>query len=206
MRQQGKLSEWDDARGFGFVQPNGGGERCFVHIRAFTARDRRPALGDVITYEVQRDARGRNNAVAVRFALQRGGTRAGTRAGTSRAPAAGRDVLPRTAIALVFLACVLVAMLAGFLPFWLAAVYFGLSGLTYLVYSYDKEAAQRDQQRTPEKILQMLALFGGWPGALIAQAKLRHKNRKASFQGVFWVVVVINLVALVWLLRGFGQV
>jgi uncharacterized membrane protein YsdA (DUF1294 family) len=74
------------------------------------------------------------------------------------------------------------------------------------VYSYDKEAAQRDQQRTPEKILQMLALFGGWPGALIAQAKLRHKNRKASFQGVFWVVVVINLVALVWLLRGFGQV
>lgn len=34
MRLQGKISEWNDARGFGFVQPNGGGERCFVHIRA----------------------------------------------------------------------------------------------------------------------------------------------------------------------------
>jgi cold shock CspA family protein len=41
MRQQGRLSEWNDARGFGFVQPNGGGDRCFVHIRAFAARDRR---------------------------------------------------------------------------------------------------------------------------------------------------------------------
>jgi cold shock CspA family protein len=41
MRQQGRLSEWNDARGFGFVQPHGGGDRCFVHIGAFAGRDRR---------------------------------------------------------------------------------------------------------------------------------------------------------------------
>jgi len=35
----------------------------------------------------------------------------------------------------------------------------------------------------------------------MAQAMLRHKNRKASFQRVFWVAVVINIVALGWLIR-----
>jgi uncharacterized membrane protein YsdA (DUF1294 family)/cold shock CspA family protein len=198
MRQQGKLSEWDDARGFGFVQPNGGGERCFVHIRAFTARDRRPALGDVITYEVKPDARGRLNAVGVRFALQRSGAR-GT---ASKSTGHGPDRLPRTLIALVFLAGVVAAMFGGFLPPWVPAVYLGLSGVTYLAYWQDKAAAQRDRRRTPESTLQMLALFGGWPGALIAQATLRHKNRKVSFQVTFWMVVVVNLAGLVWIASG----
>ncbi len=196
MRQQGKLCEWNDARGFGFVQPNGGGERCFVHVHAFTARDRRPALGDVITYEVQRDAKGRNNAVGVRFALQRDGARAGIRA--TQRNAAGPDRLPRTAIALLFLAGVGMASLFGYCPPWLAAVYAGLSALTYWVYSLDKVSAQRGLDRTPENILQMLALFGGWPGALVAQARLRHKNRKVSFQVMFWIVTAMNLAALWW--------
>lgn len=195
MRQQGKLSEWNDARGFGFVQPNGGGERCFVHIHAFTTRDRRPALGDVITYEVQRDAKGRNNAVGVRFALQRDGVRAGTRANSRNT--AGPDRLPRTAIALLFLAGIGISSLTGYCPTWLAALYAGLSAVTYWVYSLDKVSAQRGLDRTPENILQMLALFGGWPGALIAQARLRHKNRKVSFQIMFWVTVALNL-ATVW--------
>ncbi len=196
MRLQGKLSEWDDARGFGFVQPNGGGERCFVHIRAFAARDRRPALGDVITYEVQRDAQGRRNATQVRFALQRGGTR-----GTPAAERKGRDIFPRKTVALLFLAGV--AGLSAWMhwPMWLPATYMGVSGVTYLFYWHDKSAARNDRQRTPEKTLQLLALFGGWPGALFAQSVLRHKNRKTSFQGVFWVAVAINLIALTWLIR-----
>ena len=196
MRLQGKLSEWDDARGFGFVQPNGGGDRCFVHIRAFAARDRRPALGDVITYAVERDAQGRRNAVQVRFALQRGGAR-----NTPAAERKGHDVFPRKTIALLFLAGL--AGLTAWMhwPMWLPAAYLGASAVTFLFYWFDKSAAQHDQQRTPEKTLQLLALFGGWPGALFAQSVLRHKNRKAAFQQVFWVVVVINLGALAWLLH-----
>lgn len=199
MRQQGKLTEWNDARGFGFVQPNGGGDRCFVHIRAFTARDRRPALGDVITYEVQRDAQGRLNAAGMRFALQRDGTRSAT--GTHARPHNRRDRLPRTSLALLFLSAMVIAAALGRCPHWMAAAYLGLSGVTYLFYWHDKAAAQRDQQRTPENVLQMLALFGGWPGALIAQATLRHKNRKTSFQIVFWLVVALNVAALWWVCR-----
>lgn len=200
MRLQGKLSEWDDARGFGFVQPNGGGERCFVHIRAFAARDRRPALGDVITYAVERDAQGRRNAAQVRFALQRGGARS-----TPSTDRKDRDVLPRKTIALLFLAGISGLTVWMHWSMWLPAAYLGLSGVTFLCYWYDKSAAQNDRQRTPEKILQLLALFDGWPGALLAQSLLRHKNRKASFQQMFWVVVVINLVALAWLLQEFPR-
>lgn len=198
MRQQGRLSEWNDARGFGFVQPNGGGDRCFVHIRAFSARDRRPALGDVITYDVQRDAQGRFNATHVRFALQRDGLRAGTASKSN----GGRDRMPRRAIALLFLAGLVAATALGHCPPWIAALYLGLSPLTFLVYWHDKSAAQRDRQRTPEKVLQLLALSGGWPGALLAQATLRHKNRKVSFQVTFWGAVAVNLTALAWLASG----
>ncbi len=196
MRLQGKLSEWDDARGFGFVQPNGGGERCFVHIRAFAARDRRPALGDVVTYEMQQDAKGRPNATAVRFALQRGGTRMGP--STTKK---GGDWIPRRTIAVAFVVGLTALCVWRNWPMWLPAVYVFMSALTFLRYWNDKAAAQRDARRTPEKTLQMLALLGGWPGALWAQHSARHKNRKASFQREFWVMVVINLGALAWLLH-----
>lgn len=198
MRLQGKISEWNDARGFGFVQPNGGGERCFVHIRAFAARDRRPVLGDVITYDVENDAQGRRNAVAVRFAQGRDGRRPAARAAVR---GAGPDRLPRAAIALVFLAGLVAVALWKHWPMWVPGIYLVLSVVTFAWYWHDKSAAQNDRQRTPESTLQGLALLGGWPGALMAQAVLRHKNRKASFQRVFWVAMVINIAGLGWLIR-----
>ena len=38
MRYQGKLVEWNDAKGFGFVLPNAGGRKIFVHLNAFSSR------------------------------------------------------------------------------------------------------------------------------------------------------------------------
>jgi hypothetical protein len=32
MRFQGKVFNWNDDKGFGFFEPNGGGERAFVHM------------------------------------------------------------------------------------------------------------------------------------------------------------------------------
>ncbi len=50
MRYQGRITEWNDQRGFGFVTPGGGGERVFLHISAFSARSQRPRLDDKVTY------------------------------------------------------------------------------------------------------------------------------------------------------------
>ncbi|MCB1577615.1 MAG: cold shock domain-containing protein, partial [Xanthomonadales bacterium] len=51
MRFVGRIAEWNDEKGYGFVEPNGGGERAFVHVKAFERRNRRPADGDLISYE-----------------------------------------------------------------------------------------------------------------------------------------------------------
>ena len=73
------------------------------------------------------------------------------------------------------------------------------SGVTFLVYAFDKSAARKGARRTPESTLHLLSLIGGWPGAFAAQRILRHKSRKASFRFVFWLTVALNLVILAWL-------
>ncbi|WP_258072010.1 DUF1294 domain-containing protein [Xanthomonas arboricola] len=70
-----------------------------------------------------------------------------------------------------------------------------------VVYRLDKSAAQRGRQRTPEATLHLIALLGGWPGALLAQALFRHKSSKAAFQLRFWITVVANVAALYWACR-----
>ncbi len=85
-------------------------------------------------------------------------------------------------------------MLAIILVWYLAA-----SVATVLAYGVDKSAAESDRWRVKEGTLHMLALVGGWPGALIAQRVFRHKSRKRSFQAGFMVTVALNCVALVLL-------
>ncbi len=84
----------------------------------------------------------------------------------------------------------------------LAGLAYGLmSLLTFTVYAIDKSAARRGARRVPERSLHLLALFCGWPGALLAQQLLRHKTVKPAFRLVFWSTVLGNL-ALAWLALG----
>lgn len=106
---------------------------------------------------------------------------------------------PRAAIGGSALAAVLVGAGFGVLPILLAAGYFGLSAVSYLMYRADKSAAQSSRRRTPETSLHLLDLLGGWPGALIAQQRFRHKTVKQPFQTLFWLTVTLNLVAAAWL-------
>jgi uncharacterized membrane protein YsdA (DUF1294 family) len=78
----------------------------------------------------------------------------------------------------------------------LIAAYLAMSVLAFVFYALDKSAARRGARRTPERTLHGLALLGGWPGAWLAQRVLRHKSAKASFQAVFWLTVVLNLLVL----------
>ena len=50
VRHQGKLVDWHDDRGFGFVQPADGSKQVFLHISALDSA-RRPHVGDTIIYE-----------------------------------------------------------------------------------------------------------------------------------------------------------
>ena len=75
----------------------------------------------------------------------------------------------------------------------IAAVYGLMSLITFAVYCLDKRAARRGERRTPEATLHLLELLGGWPGALVAQQLIRHKNAKAGYQVVFWLIGAVHI-------------
>lgn len=193
MRYQGRLQDWNDDKGFGFVIPNGGGQRAFVHIKAFEQRSQRPADGMLISYALHKDERGRFNAIAVRSAA------AAKTVNAKPKPAPFTARLPHVLLGVCALLCVLGLWIAKLVPDWTLPVVGGMSVVALGFYLYDKGAAARGEQRTPENTLHLIALLGGWPGALIGQGLFRHKTSKASFQAVFWLTVALNLAAI-WLL------
>ena len=88
---------------------------------------------------------------------------------------------------------------------WPLAVYGGVSLFTFGVYHHDKRCAREDRRRVPEATLQMLALCGGWPGALLAQQVLRHKTSKPRFQIVLWSIIALHGVVWGWWWIGRGN-
>ena len=79
-------------------------------------------------------------------------------------------------------------------------MYFVTSIATFYTYKGDKEAAQVSARRTPEGTLIVLGLIGGWPGALLAQHRFRHKTKKVTFQIEYWLSVGFNVAGLAWLI------
>ena len=76
-----------------------------------------------------------------------------------------------------------------------------LSGLTYRCYAKDKRAARLAQRRTPERTLHILALLGGWPGAVLAQTRLRHKTQKQPFKIFCWLTILGHLLLIALLYK-----
>jgi uncharacterized membrane protein YsdA (DUF1294 family)/cold shock CspA family protein len=194
LRHKGRITEWRDSQGFGFVTPSLGGERVFLHISAFARRARRPAQDDLVTYELTFDERRRPRASNVRFSTKV------VADSESRQPSS----IPLVA-ASGFIIVVAAVVFAGRLPFAILALYLGASAVAFAAYALDKSAARNGRRRTPESTLHLFGLVGGWPGALFAQRVFRHKSSKAEFQRVFWVTVAMNCLGLGWLLTERGS-
>ncbi len=88
--------------------------------------------------------------------------------------------------------------LSAFVDFRLLAAYgIVISLATYAVYGADKDSAQdkTSKWRAAETLLHGLELAGGWPGAFLAQRRLRHKCSELSYQIVFWLIVSLHVYA-----------
>ena len=92
MRYQGRISEWNDDRGFGFIAPNGGGPKVFIHIKAFRGGQPRPLGGELVTYEVVADAKRGPRAHNVSYV------------GTRTSPTTTKLSLPRSLVVLALCA------------------------------------------------------------------------------------------------------
>ncbi|MDB5340823.1 MAG: hypothetical protein JWN70_6442 [Planctomycetaceae bacterium] len=68
-----------------------------------------------------------------------------------------------------------------------------MSLLCFIAYGFDKRRAARGGRRVPERTLHIMALLGGWPGAILGQQQFRHKTQKVSFLIVFWLVVLLHI-------------
>ncbi|MEO8095978.1 MAG: DUF1294 domain-containing protein [Pseudolysinimonas sp.] len=185
-RETGVVRVWNGDRGFGFVQRPDGPD-LFLHIKAFPRDTPDPEVGSSITYEVETQADGKFRA--------------------ARALPATREYVPPVrptspilgALAILAFAAIymLVELNWGPVPLWALFAYLGVSAITFGAYAIDKSAAQLRQRRIAETSLILLGMFGGWPGAILAQQLLRHKTVKLSFRAVFWASVLINVFVFV---------
>lgn len=80
---------------------------------------------------------------------------------------------------------------------WLGSV--NLEAFAY--YGIDKRQARAGGRRIPEKVLHVLAMVGGSPGAFLAMYFFRHKTVKGEFRLVFWGIVILQLALAAWLAK-----
>ncbi len=176
--QVGTITQWDDEKGYGWVKS--GVKRIFVHIKDFEKGQRRPRAGEYVRFIPDIDSNGRSCAQRVTF------LRSGGRVGV------GSWLLLFSLLVLPGVAVLFLPM-----PLWVVpGAMTMMSAITYGMYAYDKKQAKADAWRVPERSLHVLELLGGWPGAFLAQRRLRHKCSKASYLVVFWVIVgIFHIVA-----------
>ncbi|QDP02769.1 DUF1294 domain-containing protein [Thalassotalea sp. PS06] len=195
MRSKGKLISWDAGKGFGFIAPTTtvSGKNVFIHKSDFQSanacRKRTPQINDVITYTLSSDNKGRACAIDATFS--------GEKLIKKQPQQTSKFSIY---LALLFLACLFFYSVYAGISLTLVFIYIGLSIFTFLMYGWDKHKAQHGGWRTSESTLHLFALFGGWPGAAIAQQLIRHKSKKKEFRLVFWMTVILNIFAVCWLL------
>lgn len=196
MKFKGTLSQWNDDRGFGFIKPADGGQDIFAHIKSFEGQTARPQIGQNVTFEVETGADGKKRARRVlpaHFSDKKLAKKPNLIDGSS------------FLAILVFAIAIGVVAVLWRVPRWVPILYGVASLICFKTYQADKSAARSGRRRTSENQLHLLALIGGWPGAIIAQQFLRHKTTKASFRSTFWVTVLANVALLVLFCSPLGQ-
>lgn len=178
---RGRIADWKDSRGFGFIEPESGGKRVFFHISDMVRGASRPSVGAMVYFDVSTTKDGKVHAIEVRPTHL----------------ATFSDMLLSKRVFLSLVAILVFPVLwwfvkLGKVPEFLFWAFAAMSSVAFILYGRDKWAAKREAWRTAESTLQFFALLGGWPGALLAQQVFRHKSSKLSFQLIFWLAVLLN--------------
>lgn len=200
MRFDGTIKSWDDERGFGFIEPDQGGQDIFVHVKAFKGLRERPQASQRVSFQVELGPQGKKRALNAELIHPARPVRnQSSRNESAQWGTATLFTIPAFGVVL------LLGYVLGNPPRWLLWSYIGVSTITFIAYALDKSAAQKDEWRTPEQTLHLLSLAGGWPGALLAQQMLRHKSSKQEFRSVFWFTVGLNIFGFMFIASPYAK-
>jgi len=175
-RLEGRISGWETDRGFGWVEYDEGS--IFTHIKEFE-KGFVPKAGDTVSFTIGGDPKGRPCAKDV------------------FCPRISPLPTMKSCVQLLFLlALPIAANLKLPIEGWkLPLAMLPVSIAAWILFRYDKKRANAGGWRVSETELHGLELFGGWPGAFLAQRKFRHKTRKISYQAIFWAIVFLYQLA-----------
>jgi len=194
-RLRGKLVDWNDARGFGFILDEDG-RRYFVHITSIARIATRPRVGDTVQFVPRMGSRRRLEAKLV--------TIDGANPVSWRSHNTSEKRDPDWQ---VVLAITLIGLLAYLI--WrdpsavaLSVLYLAVGAVSFYLYVADKQAAEAQAWRVSESALHSIDLAFGIIGGLLAQALFRHKTRKTSFMLVTLAIGFGHLALLVVLSLG----
>lgn len=204
MRDQGRLIEWFDDKGYGFIQPNDPDkDRVFLHIKDFARPGPRPIVGCALDYQVILDERGRYRAQQVVYLkASQVKLRSDAVIKPRQRPAAKRPAMQILCVGYILVLAVLT--LSGLLHGLLLLLISLMNALSYWLYAQDKEAAQLGHRRIPEQSLHLVAVLGGWPAAWLAQEKMRHKTQKQPFRKIYFCTIGLNILLILWFISPFN--
>lgn len=192
MKIKGKITSWNEEKGFGFITPASGGRQVFIHINEFKELLNKPSIGLTVMYSLSTDKQGRPCAKIAKF--------------NTIKPKNKKDGKVSIYFALIFLLIVGISVFLWKTPLIVFFVYVLVSLVNFIAYGIDKSNARSGKWRIPENTLHIISLIGGWPGAIFAQQILRHKTKKQGFRFIFWLTVFINIGAFVWAHASLGTI
>ncbi|MEZ2903910.1 DUF1294 domain-containing protein [Acinetobacter terrestris] len=199
MRDQGRLVEWFDDKGYGFIQPNDASkDRVFLHIKDFARQGPRPIVGCALEYTVLLDGDGRFRAQQVRY-LKASQTQK-ILPKPKNVNGQQQKLKPMQIACCAYILALAVFTILGMLSGMVLLFISIMNALTYWLYAQDKEAALLGNRRIPEQTLHILSFLGGWPTAWLAQEKLRHKTQKQPFRKIYFCTIALNILLILWLI------
>lgn len=206
MRDQGRLVEWFDEKGYGFIQPNDDSkDRVFLHIKDFARQGPRPILGCALEYNVLVDAQGRYRAQQVSYLKASQTQKSRTSKVSSIKTEQGQRWNPMQIASVAYIVFLALLVLLGRLSGLVLLLISVMNAASYWFYAQDKEAAKNGQRRVPENTLHLLSFLGGWPAAWLAQQKLRHKTQKQPFRKIYFCTILFNILLILWLISPFNS-
>ena len=210
VKEKGTIIKWNDDKGYGFILPQDSRKHIFVHIKSFVNRSIRPEINQNVVYIISKNKDGKQSAINVtRGTDNLLGNKTNKKNISLKSisnnnsnyavdyKSAHKINIAYILFVLIFLSLLVYFYINGKLPLYIIVFYGAINIITYFSYSFDKSKAITKEYRTSEKSLHLLSLIGGWAGAIIAQQRFRHKNKKISFQIVFWITVIFNISILI---------